>query len=484
MQVTTTEAVSYSGTYLGNSLDMRGYTGSALVHPVVAKQSVEVPFVGGTLALSSQAVGMRLNDNRIPYTNLEAQVDSDGVICEDVQTFGGPRSKTDGWSSRIQRRMFLTIRQLDLAPIRNSPDPLALIVFKFPKTIRTNRELVNKEMDRLIAAIKYKLGGMRAYPLVWNIEFHWDENAHFNFLLAFPSSSYEWLLKKWTKIAKFSADAKASDVLNVTRFADFDEAGNELSFEDKFYNAAAYMAGLGPLLGHIKAHQYDVPEDWAAAGEGSGRMWGARGLGRAKISTYPIENLAQKQAIDEYMAIHCPEKLSEYRDPKTGEVTIFNDGSFSPTRRAGSIQCLAVTEQMNEDLLDLLELYATPEHTDDLIAEISVGAPAGGAQWSAPALWEREDYDADAFLAWLDEAESDDQDFRGELAAEAEVLPYSALLALLGITEDNKPLEAPVTDFLAERGFSSMEQRKAERTARRKARKAMIAAMREAEDEY
>lgn len=376
-------------------------------------------FDGATVAISSQAVSMSVAETRTHYTHIDGNEAAKG---QKPSTFGGPRSLTGGWTSRIKRRMFLTVRQLDLSPIKNSPDPLALIVFKFPKNVRTNRDMATKAMERLVAALKYRLGKMRAYPLIWNFEFHWDENVHFNFLLAFPSSSVAWLIKKWAKIAAHGADASDSEVLHVTRFSDFDDDGNELSFEDKFYNATAYMCGLGDLLGFVKAHQYDVPEDWSPPGVGSGRMWGARGLRRAIVATYPVENLAQKSAIEAYMSPHCKQKLVQYWNPVTNELTTFNDGAFSPSRRAGSIQCLAVTEKMHEDILDLLELHSSAEVHVDAPPHSSAAAveqdgffvydyaepanfrllAAQARRRMAPAFWERDGFDVDSFIASMD----------------------------------------------------------------------------------
>lgn len=457
-------APSYSGTYSGTLVPNPDMAALKLDHPV---QSVEVPFVGATLSLGSKSVGMKVADTRIHYTNLEAQIDADGVICEDVKTFGGPRGVTGGYSARIQRRMFLSIRQFDISAIKNSADPLALIVFKFPEVIRTNRDLASKAMEKLIAAIKYKLGKMKAYPLVWNWEFHWSENVHFNFLMAFPSTSFDWLVKKWSEIAGHAADALGSNVLHVSRFADFDDAGNEISFEEQFYSAAAYMAGLGELLGRAKAHQYDIPEDWTAPGVGSGRMWGARGLKRAKVVTYPVENLAQKQAIEVYMAPRCAKKLVEYWNPATGETTVFNDGAFSPSRRAGSVQCLDVTEEMHEDILDLLELHATPvvvelvpEFTEDYAEEPNARLLAAQARRLMRSFWEQDGFDAAEFMAAQDEDLTAPPMTDADVEAAEVRRPLSELLG-----------DAAFAQFLVDADFSPKEQSKAVKTAVRQSSK-------------
>ncbi|GAB2707514.1 hypothetical protein ACX801_08065 [Arthrobacter bambusae] len=435
-EVSKIEEAPYSVTYSGNDEDI-----------------TQMPIVG-TLSLSDQAVSMKVSDKRVHYTDLAAQVDADGVLREDVKTFGGPRGSTDGWSPNIKRRFFLTVRQLDLTPIRNSPHPLAFAVAKFPKTVRTNREIGKKCLEKVAAALKHKLGGMLAYPMIWNFEVHWDGNLHINLLLALPVGMEHWLRTKWRTISGHEEAARAGDVLHVTRFRDHDENGNELSFEDKFYNAAAYMAGLGEMLGFIKAHQYEIPEDWAPPGVGSGRMWGARGLRRAKVATYPIQNIAQKQAIEGYMAVHCPERLTEYTDPETGEVTIFNDGAFSPTRRAGSIQCLAVTPDMHDAILDLLEMYAPQnlsENTDVVTAEIP------------PAPWEREDFDVDAFTTWLGEAEGPYPEPRGVLDDTEDI---RELLALCGITAEDGVAAVNGADVLAPVGFSVEEEQRTDRGGR------------------
>jgi hypothetical protein len=102
----------------------------------------------------------------------------------------------------------------------------------------------------------------------------------------------------------------------------------------------------------------------------------------------------------------------------------------------------------------------------------------------APAPWEREGFDADGFLAWLDASEADDQDFRGALEETKDVRPLSELLDLCGITVEEEPLEAPETDFLAELGFSPEDQLRAERTARRQARKAQRALQSASDDDW
>lgn len=323
-----------------------------------------VPFVGGTLAVSDKAVQSTFLDTRTHYTHqTDATVTVSSKqtedICDEYKTFGGPRSITGGWSARIRRRFFLTVKQYDLTPIEQSPYALAFIVLKFPKHVRTNRSVVATALERLLEAIRYKLGNKKAYPLVWNLEFGWDGLAHINLLLAFPESSYGWLAKKWKKIAGHASSADNLDALHVTRPAEFDDDGSLRDFDNQFYSFVAYMAGIGDLLSFVKAHQYNVPKDWVADGEGTGRMWGVRGMGRAKVSTYPIENVAQKLALEEYLRQFCQEKLVEYADARTGEVTVFNDGAFSETRRAGSLQCLMVTPEMHETILDILEQHAS-----------------------------------------------------------------------------------------------------------------------------
>jgi hypothetical protein len=163
------------------------------------------------------------------------------------------------------------------------------------------------------------------------------------------------------KRAKHAAGSSEIDVLHITRPAEVDDDGCIRDFQNQFYSVAAYMAGLGDMLGFVKGHQYDVPDDWAPAGEGAGRMWGVQGMGRSKVSTYPIENIDQKKAIEAYLRQFCPEKWTEYTDPTTRKVTMFNDGAFSETRRAGSLQCLMVTTEMHEHILNLLELHASPK---------------------------------------------------------------------------------------------------------------------------
>lgn len=71
-----------------------------------------------------------------------------------------------------------------------------------------------------------------------------------------------------------------------------------------------------------------------------------------------------------------------------------------------------------------------------------------------PAPWEREYFDVEAFTAWLDEPESDDQDHREVLEPVEDVRPLSELLELCGFTAD--------------------EQARAVKTAERKARPRLL----------
>lgn len=372
---------AYSGTYLRNNADGSIIPETGMAQNAVGTTPESIPFSGATVSMGPLSVGMRVADSRTHYTNaVSDHTDSDNdanqsqneAICEEAKTFGGPRSVTSGWSNRIQRRFFLTVKQYDLTPVEQSVDPLAFIVLKFPEGMRTNKELVNRALRSLFEAIRYKLGNRSGYPLVWNIEFTWLGVAHINLLLAFPETSYDWLLRTWTKRAKHAAGTAEIDVLHVTRPGEVDAEGCLRDFQNKFFSFVAYMAGLGDVLGFVKAHQYNVPGDWADEGTGSGRMWGVQGMGRAKVSTYPIENIKQKEAIQAYLRQFCPEKLVEYTDPKTGVVTVYNDGAFSETRRAGSLQCLMVTAEMHDRILDLLERHASIQPSVKPLADLAV----------------------------------------------------------------------------------------------------------------
>lgn len=193
------------------------------------------------------------------------------------------RAEIKGWSPRSRSRMVLALGSLDYAPLFALGTP-AMVTLTLPGDWLTVAPTA-RAFKRLFQALLKRIGrawGPQWLRLVWKEEFQRRGAPHLHLFMAIPTGARgglpfrAWLSKAW-------ADVVAHPDPEQRRRHEL--AGTGIDYREGLRardpkRLAVYFSKHGGAGGG-KEYQHQPPAEWIDAdgqGEGTGRIWGYRGL--------------------------------------------------------------------------------------------------------------------------------------------------------------------------------------------------------------